>query len=150
MEEQMISHFGAITLTNLRIRQRYTNQIKSALLGKVDGVAVQYRHYQIWLFFALLAGLGGFVAFLQEEELAPLIVGVFFTVIFVGIYFATRKVVFIVYAGSMEIVEMLKGIPMASAVEFVEAVEQSCDLQRISWQESSKSMALPAATATDE
>jgi hypothetical protein len=125
MSEQVMGNFSGFVLTNLRIRQRYSNLVKSALLDEVDAAGVLYKNQIGWLIVAALTLLGsGGIAAAQEEG-GIFGVGVFFAIVCVVIYFLTRKVVFVVCAGSMEMIEVLQGDMMKESVAFIDAIEHA-------------------------
>ncbi len=58
MSENQLGQFVETTLTNLRVRQRYKNLVKSALLSRIDGIALVYRSHPLWLVAAVIVMLG--------------------------------------------------------------------------------------------
>ena len=130
MSEQVMGNFSGFVLTNLRIRQRYSNLVKSALLHEIDAAGVMYRSQIGWLIVAALTllGSGGLAA--SEEEGGIFGVGVFFAIVCVVLYFLTRKVVFVVCAGGMEMTEVLQGNLMKESVTFIDAIENAKMIDR--------------------
>ena len=75
MDEILIQRFSALSLTNIRLRQRYSNQVKSALLSEIDGAAVVYYSNPVWLILGGLVLLFGLIGTMAAKSAALLIVG---------------------------------------------------------------------------
>jgi glycerol uptake facilitator-like aquaporin len=95
MPEQILGQLVGTTLTNVCVRQRYKNLVKSALLSKVDGVALVYRSYPIWLIAAVVvAVLSAIVTAVADKAKGGVFVaGLVVAGILTAIYFGTRYVV---------------------------------------------------------
>jgi len=117
MKEEVLAEFLGVTLTNVRIRQRHDHLLSSAFLEDVDGIGVVYHSQVAWLVMAGLVFCGGVV--LQTG----LVWAVLLAVLLVIAFFATRKVVLIVHAGRLQIMEVLTGNAIKPAVAFVDSVE---------------------------
>jgi hypothetical protein len=127
MNEVKLGQFVGITLTNVRVRQRYKNMVKSALLSQINGIALVYRSNIIWVVISVLTLLAGIGLEISTKKSGGgfVVVAIIVAAIFLGIYFATRFVVLEVCAGQLIISESVKGNLMQQSVAFIDAVEQA-------------------------
>jgi len=123
MSEQMLGNFSGFVLTTVRIRQRHSNLLKSALLNEVNAVGVVYRSQFLWLFAAAFIFVSSLAVSVNDPVVGILMF--FIALVCVIIYFLTRKVVFVIHAGALEMVEVLNGDVMTEAVAFIDAIEQA-------------------------
>jgi hypothetical protein len=95
MPEQILGQLVGTTLTNVCVRQRYKNLVKSALLSKVDGVALLYRSYPIWLIAAVVVAVLSVIvtAMADKAKGGVFVAGLVVAGILTAIYFGTRYVV---------------------------------------------------------
>ncbi len=94
--------------------------MKSALLGNVEGLAVEQNSQPIWAIIAAVLGLMGAAS---KDEGGPFVAGLIVGAICLFIYFATKNLVFAVYAGGMKMVNVLSGNPMDEAKAFINSIE---------------------------
>ncbi len=127
MVEEKLGQFAGTTLTNIRIRQRYKNLVKSALLSRVDGIALVYRSNIFWLILSIITALLAMGGGLGADKSGGIIAGggLLLAAIFLAIYFSTRCVVLEICAGQLIIDEAVIGNQMASSVAFIDAVESA-------------------------
>jgi len=127
MPEQKLAHFVGTTLTNQRVRQRYKNLVKSALLSRIDGIALVYRSSPFWLVAAVLALLSSWFleATVNKSSGKFFVGGLIVSGILLALYFATRYVVLEIWAGQIMIREAVKGNQMEQSVAFIDAVEKA-------------------------
>jgi len=123
MKEEIIGKFGSLVLTNNRLRQMEEKQMKSALLGNVEGLAVEQNSHPIWAIIGLIAALLGLMAGMSKDEGGPFVAGLIVGAICLFIYFVTKNLVFAVYAGGMKMVNVLAGNPMDEAKAFINSIE---------------------------
>ena len=123
MDETLIQRFSALTLTNIRLRQRYSNQVKSALLSEIDGAAVVYYSNPVWLIVGVLVLLFGLIGTVASDSAALLILGLVVGGSLIAMYFLSRQVVFVVHAGELQLREALQGNALDQAVAFIDAIE---------------------------
>lgn len=125
--EQKLGQFVGTTLTNVRVRQRYKNLVKSALLSRVDGMALVYRSSPFWAIAAVIVLLGSWViaASVKKSAGGIVIAGLVVAGVLLALYFATRYVVLEICAGQLIIREAVKGNQMENSVAFIDAVEKA-------------------------
>jgi len=123
MEEHNLGQFGNLQLTNVRVRQRDGNTVKSALLTEVNAAALDFRSQPALKGLAALAGIAALYFFADGDSIAPFFVAV--TVVLVILFLTSRKVALVVYAGQMALVEQVQGGAVGPALEFINAVENA-------------------------
>ncbi|HIA02651.1 MAG TPA: hypothetical protein EYN66_12205 [Myxococcales bacterium] len=125
--EQKLGQFVGTTLTNVRVRQRYKNLVKSALLSRVDGIALVYRSSPFWAIAAVIVLLASWAiaASVKKSAGGIVIAGLVVAGVLLALYFATRYVVLEICAGQLIIREAVKGNQMENSVAFIDAVEKA-------------------------
>lgn len=132
--EQMVARFGALFVTDSRVREQSKEGLKSAYLHEVNAVGTRRVHYPGLL---VLAAIGGLIALFGgvsgARDPGPLIgIGVLVAIMSLVIYALTRKVTLAVVAGTMTLSTTLSGAnsPMggggkavAGAEDFIESLE---------------------------
>ena len=93
MKEEIISKFGSLVLTTNRVRQMEEKQMKSALLGNVEGLAVEQNSHPIWAIIGVIAALLGLMAGMSKDEGGPFVAGLIVGAICLFIYFVTKNLV---------------------------------------------------------
>jgi hypothetical protein len=123
MKEEIIGKFGSLVLTTNRLRQMEENQMRSALLENVEALAVEKNSQPIWAIIAAIAAVLGLMGAASEDDGGPFVAGLIVGGICLFIYFATKNLVFAVYAGGMKMVNVLSGNPMDEAKSFINSIE---------------------------
>jgi uncharacterized membrane protein len=125
--EQKLGQFVGTTFTNVRVRQRYENLVKSALLSRVDGIALVYRSSPFWAIAAVIVLLASWAiaASVKKSAGGIVIAGLVVAGVLLALYFATRYVVLEICAGQLIIREAVKGNQMEKSVAFIDAVEKA-------------------------